>query len=85
MNVREFEDAVWQKEKIRIAIRASSSNQVEGYDYVNAANANQSLASFLNARVLNKVGDLEVIAINGDGEIVNGNTHLDTIRGTYGV
>lgn len=83
MNVREFEDAVWERDTIRIVIRAPSNEQVEAYNYVNAANATQTLTAFINGRIRDRVGDLEVIAVNGSGTIVNGNTHLNTVRATY--
>ena len=37
MNVKEFEDAVWVKEGIRIVIRAGANGVVKNYNFKRAA------------------------------------------------
>lgn len=86
MNVAEFEDAVWALEGIRIVIRAPSHEELpREYDFRNAANSQHSLATFRKNRLYQAyIGDREVIVIDGYGTRPNGNTHLQTIRQSYG-
>lgn len=84
MNVAEFEEAVWTLEGIRIAIRAPAHEELPlEHDFRNAANAQQSLTTFLRNRLYPYIGDREVIVIDGYGTRPNGNTHLQTIRQSY--
>ena len=83
MNVKEFEDAVWAKERIRIVIRAAANRVVKKYDYKNAAQENRSVTELLQGRIQKRVGDLEVVVIQGNGEQPRGNVILRTLRDSY--
>ena len=84
MNAREFEDAVWKIEGIRIVVRASGTEEIDDYDFKNAAPWNWTLTKLLNQRIDARVGeDTEVVVIRGDGELPRKNTTLDTIRTSY--
>ena len=83
MRVHEFEDAVWRIEGIRIVIRAPWNDQVGDYPAYDQVSDNTSLTQFLRDRVYGLTGDLDVAALNGYGEWVNGRTHLGTIRASY--
>ena len=83
MNVKEFEDAVWATEGIRIAIRATANREVENYDYKQAAPHSWRTSELLQGRIRPLVGDLEVVVIQGNGEQPRGNVILRTLRASY--
>ncbi len=69
MKVGDFEQRVWDLERIRIVVRADRYDEVEDYDYKNAANENWRTSEFLKNRVVGRVGGREVTVIQGDGKI----------------
>ena len=83
MNLWDFEEAVWNLEGIRIVVRSPYGEEAEDYTYEKAAKGNQTLAAFIGLRIRPCVGERDVIAINGSGQVVNGGTHLGTIRRSY--
>lgn len=83
MKVSEFEEKVWELDAIRILIRASSDTEVEGYARQKAAQENWRITQFIKSRIQPKIGDLEVIVLQGDGEQPHGSVKLRSIRNSY--
>ena len=83
MKVREFEQRVWELEGLRIVVRANRNDEVEEYDYRNAANANWRTAEFVENRIARRIDGREVTVIQGDGNITHGNTLLYALRDSY--
>ncbi len=84
MNVRDFEDSVWAHQGIRIVIRAPSGTSVAfPYDYQNKMIATKNMTWFRD-QVMSYIGEgLEMEVIDGNGEIPNGNSHINTVRNSY--
>lgn len=85
MNISAFETAVWEKEGVRIVIRANRNDGVADYDSINRAAANSTISSWLDNRVRPKINDREVTVIDGRGQIPNGKTKMSTLRNSYKV
>ena len=83
MTVEEFEARVWQVDRVRIVVRAPRWEEVGDYNYDNARDANHTLAIFLGDRVQPRIGDREVIAVDGAGQTVHGARRLRTLRASY--
>ena len=83
MKVSEFEQKVWDLERLRIVVRANRNEEVDDYDYKNAANENWRTAEFVKNRVSGRVDDREVAVIQGDGKLAHGNTLLYALRESY--
>ena len=83
MRIRDFEDAVWNLEGIRIVIRGSWSDEVGDYSYERRANQTNTLQELIDNRIRECIGDRDVVAINGRGGVVVGQTTLRTIRNSY--
>lgn len=83
MKVGDFEQRVWELEGLRIVVRANRRDEVEDYDYKNAANENLRTTEFLKNRVVGRTGDREVTIIQGDGRIAHGNLLLSVLRNSY--
>ncbi len=83
MNICEFEEAVWEKDGIRLVVRAQSWAKVENYDYANAADRRMSVTEYLRVRITPKIGNYEVAVVSGDGTLVHGRTKLNKVRATF--
>jgi hypothetical protein len=83
MNVIEFEDAVWAKEGVRIVIRSRSSAEVENYDYQRGAQDTLRVSQLLESRIQPKIGNRELVVLQGDGEQPHGRVILRTLRASY--
>ncbi len=85
MTVKEFEEAVWKVENVRVVVRAADEKEKVGdYNYQNAANESWSIADWDRKRVRKKLGaKREIIVIDGSGEVPHGGTLLRTIRRSY--
>ena len=84
MNTRDFEDAVWATEGIRIVIRATQSTQVGEYNYKNAAPETWTVTKLLNSRIQDLVGSHKVVVVRGDGVLPAGQLTLRALRRSYG-
>ena len=83
--VAEFEGSVWRVEGIRLVIRDESDAAIAApYDYVRAATESDTVASWLDRRVLPSLESREVIVLKGDGAEPAGQTKLRTVRESYG-
>lgn len=83
MNVREFEDAVWAIEGVRIVIRSRSNTEIDDYDYQRGAQDTWRISQLLENRIAPKIGSREVVALQGDGEQPHGRVILRTLRASY--
>lgn len=84
MLVWEFEEAVWDLERIRIVVRTGSDDETEPYTHRHPERETNSAAAFLRDRIQPCIGEREAIVIDGTGRsIYGGRTHLRTIRNSY--
>jgi hypothetical protein len=83
MQVVEFEQRVFDLEGVRIIIRAHRNEEVGDYDYKKSYPQNNSIREWLDTRVWNKVGDFDVVVVDGTGALPNRKTHMSTLRDSY--
>ncbi|MGL6392411.1 hypothetical protein ACSZND_23825 [Aeromonas hydrophila] len=83
MDVRTFEQKVFEVDGILIRIRASSTSQVGDYDYVRAATANTTISEWLRARVHPLINGFECDVISGQYGPVHGGMNIGNVRSTY--
>ena len=84
MQAWKFEQKVFAKEQVRIVIRAGSEAPVNRFGYDRAAKGTTTLHDWLNTRIYPLTGDLDIVVINGRGEIdPHGSTHMSTLRASY--
>jgi len=79
----EIEHRVYEKEEVRIVIRASSDTDLDSYNYQRAAPGTMSISEWLRSRVYGLTDDLEVVVIDGNGAIPHGRTRMSTLRASY--
>lgn len=83
MKVSEFENKIWETEGIRLIVRASSNSTVSDYDFKKGAQEKWSITKLIDQRIKPRIGDHEVIVIQGNGKRPNGRAILRTIRKEY--
>ncbi len=83
MRVDEFENAVWEVEGIRIAVRAPRGSKGKKYAFKKGNPSKHTVQKWLDGRVSERLGDHEVVVINGAGQIVPGQTLMETVRDSY--
>ena len=82
-NVRALEAWIWQKEGVRICIKASRDFVVGSYERKYRAPGKKTVSWLLETRIRTLIGDLEIDVINGSGELVPGQTLINTVRSSY--
>ncbi len=86
MQAWKFEQKIFELEGVRILIRTSSEAKIPKFEYLRAAADNTRLSDWLNTRIYPLTGELEVVVVNGRGEIdPNGKTKMATLRNSYAV
>jgi hypothetical protein len=83
MKVCDFEDKVWEIDRIRLVLRIPEGQEVGEYDWKKAADEGWSVTKYLESRIAPKVGQAGVVVIDGDGEEPHGRTLLRTARASY--
>jgi hypothetical protein len=83
MRVKELENEVFDKDEIRIVVRARGNTEVGEYEYERKAADNTSLSDWLEQRIVPLVGDNRVTVIDGHGAVPHGRTRLGVVRETY--
>jgi hypothetical protein len=83
MTVSEFEQRIFDLEGVRIVIRAPQGTQVADYDYKKSYSSGNSIREWLDGRVWDKIGDLDLVVVDGSGAIPNRKTHMSTLRSSY--
>lgn len=83
VTIREFEAAVWRVEAIRIVLRAANDNRVTDYNYARAATQTDTINQWLQGRVYDKIGELEVAVIDGRGLEPHRGCALSTVGASY--
>jgi hypothetical protein len=83
MRVKELEEEVFDKDEIRIVVRARANTDLGDYSYERKAAENTSLSDWLEQRIEPLTGDNPVIVIDGSGRVAHGRTRLGVIRATY--
>lgn len=80
ISIERFQDQVWKVEGIRLIVRGSQNDQVGEYNYPSAVDDNWSVDEWLKYRVLDCIGEYEVVVIQDDGVNANGSTPIRNVR-----
>ena len=83
MRIQEFEQKVWDTDRIRLVVKGPKQATVQDFDYVHAAKEGMTLAVYMKTRILPRIGDFESSIIDGTGKIPRNNTVIATVRESY--
>lgn len=79
----ELEEQIFDKEGVRIVIRAGKDTRFAPYNYKRKASETMSKNSWYMSRVKPILGDCEGEVIDGTGDIPHGRTQMKKIRDSY--
>ena len=79
----ELEEQIYDREGVRIVIRAGKDTRFAPYDYERKASATMSKNSWYMSRVKPILGDYEGEVVDGTGDIPHGRTQMKKIRESY--
>jgi hypothetical protein len=83
MKVWEFEQAVYDREEVRIVVRAPIRTVLGSYSYARAASGTTSVSQWLQQRISHALNGHEVVVLDGNGAIPHGRTSMATLRSSY--
>lgn len=83
MTAREFEDAVFDLEGVRIVLRCPVNTPLPDYLYDRRAAGNTTVNEWLAARISHRIGGHDVAVIDGLGGYANRRMKMSTLRDSY--
>lgn len=83
LSAREFEDAVLELEGVRIVLRCPTNQSFPDYNYDRMAANNATIGEWLDARILHRLGGVEVAVVDGLGASPVRRMKLSTLRNSY--
>ena len=83
MTIRQFEEAVWKIESVRIVLRAPKAAKVKDYKYKIADQEGHRVTEWLQNRVTPRIGDFTCVVVDGRGLVAHRASTMSTIRGSY--
>ena len=83
MTVAEFENQVWETEKIFLIIRACRTMETAPYLYQRMAKGTTTIAVWKRNRLDPLLNGLTYEIIAGDLTFPHGNTNLESVRSSY--
>lgn len=79
----ELEDQIFDKEGIRVVIRAGKDTRFPPYNYERKASATMSKNNWYMSRLKPLIGEYEGEIIDGSGDTPHGRTQMKKIRDSY--
>lgn len=89
-NIREFEEVIWNRERIRIVFRKPSDSPLPITEYLFGVRASDddTLSDYVHQKLLHhRMANLfeleDIVVVDGTGSTPHGNTKLSTVRRSY--
>ncbi len=84
VSATELERQIFEKEEIRVVIRAPRNTMFEEYNFIKKAAANTSITDWYNTRLKPILGDeYDADIISGFGTNPHGKTGIERVRNSY--
>ena len=84
MNVRQYENRVWQVDNLRIVVRARRATRIaQRFGWTNGIDQGLSITDYIRNRVTPCIGSREFLIIDGHGNEPHGRTLMSTVRDSY--
>lgn len=81
--VGQFENRVWELERIRVVVRADRRAEVGKYGFGYKARRAMTVARFVEDRIMGSVGNFGVAVVDGSGRVPGEDTPVGTVRDSY--
>ncbi|WP_418599179.1 hypothetical protein [Phascolarctobacterium faecium] len=83
VSASELERQIFEKEEIKVVIRAPRSQMFNSYDFQRKSASNTSISEWLETRIKPLLEDSEIEIIKGDGSSPHGRTNIENVRSSY--
>ena len=83
VSASELERQIFEKEEIKVVIRAPRSQMFNSYDFQRKSASNTSISEWLETRIKPLLEDSEIEIIKGDGSSPHGRTNIENVRNIY--
>ena len=83
VSASELERQIFEKEEIKVVIRAPRSQMFNSYDFQSKSASNTSISEWLETRIKPLLEDSEIEIIKGDGSSPHGRTNIENVRSSY--
>ena len=84
VSATDLERQIFEKEEIRVVIRASKNEEFAPYPYERKAASNMSITDWYNTRLKPILGDnYDADIISGYGTSPHGRTQIEKVRNSY--
>lgn len=84
VSATDLERQIYEKEEIRVVIRAPKNSTFDEYGYNRKAAINTSITDWYNTRLKPILGEnIEADIIDGTGAIPHGRTQIEKVRKSY--
>lgn len=83
VSASELERQIFEKEEIKVVIRAPRSKMFKPYDFQRKAASNTSISEWLETRIKPLLENCEIEIIKGDGSSPHGRTNVENVRSSY--
>ena len=83
VSASELERQIFEKEEIKVVIRAPRSQMFNSNDFQRKSASNTSISEWLETRIKPLLEDSEIEIIKGDGSSPHGRTNIENVRSSY--
>lgn len=83
VSATELERQIFEKEEVRVVIRAPRDTQFDEYNYDRKASVTTSINDLYNTRLKPLLGQLDADIIDGYGTNPHGRTGIEKVRNSY--
>ena len=83
VSATDLERQIFEKEEIKIVIRAPKNTSFNEYSYDRKAATNTSITDWYNTRLKPIIGDYDADIIDGFGTNPHGRTKIENVRNSY--
>ncbi len=83
VSATELERQIFEKEEVRVVIRAPRDTQFDEYNYDRKASVTTSINDWYNTRLKPLLGQLDADIIDGYGTNPHGRTGIEKVRNSY--
>lgn len=83
VSTTELERQIFEKEEIKVVIRAARGEMFPSYPYQRKMSQNSTVTEWTDSRIKPLLGDTEFEIVRGDGNSPHGRSKMETVRNSY--
>ena len=83
VSTTELERQIFEKEEIKVVIRATREETFPSYPYQRKMSQNATVTEWMDSRLKPLLGNTEFEIVRGDGNSPHGRSKMETVRNSY--